>query len=254
MVKFPTDIPVPADDDDEAALRLLAALSDEDAPKANGQPRFARTRDAWLKMVLAERRLTASDIRLCVALFLHFNFKRYAKTDKLLAWPSWETIAAEAHLSKASIARGFQKLEQLGALKITHGGRDPVTRWKLQNRYEALLPPGLKLRPGQVSKRDKSRSQEGTRLDERDSMKKNAPPSAARRPSKHKPTKKSGGSFRKAASAWRPASAPKAPSTPPPVPRGPPPRCHDMTAGTERAADDEARLERYRRAANGGGQ
>jgi hypothetical protein len=128
MVKFPTDIPVPADDDDEAALRLLAALSDEDAPKANGQPRFARTRDAWLKMVLAERRLTASDIRLCVALFLHFNFKRYAKTDKLLAWPSLASHAQET----ANVTIATEPLVEVARVKSA----------------EKMLPSSIERAPG----------------------------------------------------------------------------------------------------------
>jgi hypothetical protein len=256
MVKFPTDFPtVPADDDDAAALRLLAGLSDDDTPKANGRPNFWQARDRWRDRLLADSQLSHADRSLVTQIYRHLNRREFENTGKLLAWPSWETMAEGGHLSERSIARGCRKLEELGALRIIHGGRDPRTGWRLKNRYEALLYPGAKLTPSHLPGWHTATCQDGIRLSERDSLIKNAPPSAARRPPNHSTKKKS--VQKPPASAWRPATSPQATasSAPPPrVPRGPP--SPESERWRQERADDEATLERYaaRAASNGGGQ
>src|SRR5262249_28397096 len=84
----------------------------------------------------------------------------------------WETIT-QAGLSRASVFRGFRKLERLGALEILRG-RDPKTGWKLPNKYLTTPSPGFTMRPGQVSQCDQARFHGETRLlDGTDSLNKN---------------------------------------------------------------------------------
>jgi hypothetical protein len=134
---------------------------------------FAQVREAWLQRWQEHDQLRHADRALVTQIFRHFNQCHYQETTELLAWPSWETIAARARLSRSSIFRGLQKLERLGALKIIHGGRDPKTGWKLPNAYHAIVlntgSPGGTVKPGQVSNRHKTRCQGETRLSDIDS-------------------------------------------------------------------------------------
>jgi hypothetical protein len=238
MVKLHTDF-IP-DDDDLAALRLIAGL-DDDAPKAtNGRSKFTETCERWQDHWQANGHLTHADKRLVSQLCRFFNRREFENTGKLIAWPSWATITARAHLSKATIARGFRKLERLRALEIEHGQYNHETKKRARNVYRAIRPrsqietdQGLKLRQY---------------LFDSDSIdKKGAPPSAARWPSKHKAEKKND-SFQKApVPGWQPSTSPQATavsSAPPPSSARPP---------SPKLADDEAVLERYAAAAANGG-
>ena len=44
----------------------------------------------------ADDRLTHADQALVTQIYAHFNWTHFEKSGELLAWPSWETIAAEA--------------------------------------------------------------------------------------------------------------------------------------------------------------
>jgi len=138
-------------------------------PKAGS---FAQAREAWLQRWQEHDQLSHADRVLVTQIFRHFNQRHYQETTELLAWPSWETIAARARLSRSSIFRGLQKLERLGALKIIHGGHNPKTGWKLPNAYHAIVlntRPGVTVKPGQVSNGHKTRCQGETRLSDIDS-------------------------------------------------------------------------------------
>jgi hypothetical protein len=219
MVKLHTDF-IP-DDDDLAALRQLAGL-DDDIPKAiNGRSKFAEAREHWQDHWEADKRLSHADKTLINQICRHFNRREFENTGRLLAWPSWATITARGHLSKATIFRGFRKLERLGALEIQHGRYNHQTKKRAKNVYRAIRPRfHPKTHQGFILKQDSLNL---------DSLNKEyAPPSAAQLPSKHKAKKKNGnGSFQKApVPGWRLSTSPQATaasSAPPPVPRGPPP-------------------------------
>lgn len=127
---------------------------------------FEQAREAWLTW-RADNRISHADRGLIQQVYLGFNRQHYERTGELISWPGWDKIAAEAHLSKASIFRGFRRFERFGLLKIHRGGRDPKTGWKLPNSYTAIMPaPGFTAKPGQVSRRDKTRFHGETRLSE----------------------------------------------------------------------------------------
>ena len=122
--------------------------------------KFAQASKAWLLQWQADDRLTHADQALVTQIYAHFNWTHFEKTGELLAWPSWETIAAEARLSEPSIRRGFQKLERLRALTIIHGGRDPKTGWRLHNKYRAIAAaPPVRVTGGHRSGFSKSTGQ-----------------------------------------------------------------------------------------------
>jgi hypothetical protein len=145
----------------------------EPAKQPERKAGFAQAREAWLQRWQEHDQLRHADRALVTQIFRHFNQRHYQETTELLAWPSWETIAARARLSRSSIFRGLQKLERLGALKIIHGRRDPRTGWKLPNAYHAIVlntgSPGVTVKPSQVSNKHKTRCQGETRLFDIDS-------------------------------------------------------------------------------------
>lgn len=126
---------------------------------------FEQAREAWLTW-RADSRISHADRVLMQQVYLGFNRQHYERTGKLVAWPGWEKIAAEAHLSKTSIFRGFRRFELFGILEIRRGGRDPKTGRKLPNSYRAIMPPGFAAKPDQVSPCSKTRFRRETRLTE----------------------------------------------------------------------------------------
>jgi hypothetical protein len=142
----------------------------EAPPPANqptARPTFVQASEAWLDRWHEDCRLTQSDKNLCTRVCRYFNRAHFERTGELLAWPGWATLMAKTGLCKSSVFRGLRKLEQLGALKILHGGHDAKTGWKLPNQYRATpLSPGVILQPGQVANCDQTRLQEETRLAE----------------------------------------------------------------------------------------
>jgi hypothetical protein len=144
------------------------------AHNGNGRakPTFQQARDAWLQRWQAEGLLTHADRALVIQLHQHFNQLHFNNSGgELLAWPSWETIAARARLSEASIFRGFRKLERLGALEVIHGGRDPKTGWKLPNKYLTIPPPPFRMNGDHPSNRKEATFHGESRLVESDSLK-----------------------------------------------------------------------------------
>jgi hypothetical protein len=131
---------------------------------------FAQARDAWLARWQEHDQLTHADRALVTQVYRHFNRVHFEKTGELLAWPAWKTIAARARLSKASVFRGFRKLERLGALEIKHGRYNHQTKRRAGNIYRAI-DQGFILRPTKVSNRDRPRFQDETRLVDSDSLK-----------------------------------------------------------------------------------
>jgi len=97
---------------------------------------FNQTREAWLRQWHAHNKLTHADRTLVTQVYLNFNRDHYEKRGELIAWPSWETIAAKGRLSIPSIDRGFRILEHLGALEIVRR-RDPKTGQNQGNTYIA---------------------------------------------------------------------------------------------------------------------
>jgi hypothetical protein len=97
---------------------------------------FEQAREAWHQKWHADNRLTRVYRVLVSQVTFHFNRDHYEKRGELIAWPSWETIAAKARLSIPSIDRGFRILERLGALK-TLRERDPKTGQNKGNTYIA---------------------------------------------------------------------------------------------------------------------
>jgi|SRR5262249_16326597 len=97
---------------------------------------FEQAREAWHQKWHADNRLTPVYRVLVSQVTFHFNRDHYEERGELIAWPSWETIAAKARLSIASIDRGFRILERLGALK-TLRERDPKTGQNKGNTYIA---------------------------------------------------------------------------------------------------------------------
>jgi hypothetical protein len=142
----------------------------EAPPPANqpmARPTFVQASEAWLDRWHEDCRLTQSDKNLCTRVCRYFNRAHFERTGELLAWPGWATLMAKTGLCKSSVFRGLRKLEQLGALKILHGGHDAKTGWKLPNQYRATpLSPGVILQPGQVANCDQTRLQDETRLAE----------------------------------------------------------------------------------------
>jgi hypothetical protein len=131
--------------------------------------KFAQVSKAWLLQWQADDRLTHADQALVTQIYAHFNWTHFEKSGELLAWPSWETIAAEARLSEPSIRRGCQKLERLHALTIIHGGRDPKTGWRLHNKYRAIAAaPPVTVTGGHRSGFSKSTGQGDGRLSDRE--------------------------------------------------------------------------------------
>jgi hypothetical protein len=214
--------------------------------KSNGRLTFAQARDAWLKLVLGNRRLTACEARLCGVLSLHFSFSQYDSNGELIAWPAWKTLMAESTLCRMTVFRSLENLERLDVLSVERGRYDRAAKRRAGNRYRALLPryPVRYLGPQfseaklatKVPNQGNSRS---TRLVESDSTKvrkKKAAAEGASTPfggfgpkedfepfnSEQPPSLGSPGS------AWRPSTAPQATaasSAPPPkIPRGPPPQ------------------------------
>jgi hypothetical protein len=132
-------------------------------------PTFAQAREAWLRRWHEDARLTHADRAVVTQVFLHFNTRHFERTGELLAWPGWETVATEGRLSKASVFRGFRRLEQLGALAIEHGRYNHGTKKRAGNIYRGFPDQGFRVRPSKVSNRDKARFQGETRLVDRDS-------------------------------------------------------------------------------------
>jgi hypothetical protein len=91
------------------------------APKALT---FVEARETWLRQCQKDQRLTHADRALATQIYRHLNREHSEKTGELLAWPGWETITAEGHVSETSIRRGLKKLESLGHLEIIRNGRD----------------------------------------------------------------------------------------------------------------------------------
>jgi hypothetical protein len=98
---------------------------------------FAAATKTWLKTWNADPRLTHGQARLCAAIYLGFNYEYWRATGQLLSWPGWLTLEHDTTLSERSIARGFVKLERLGAIQILHGGFDPKTGQHRPNKYLA---------------------------------------------------------------------------------------------------------------------
>ena len=65
--------------------------------------KFAQVSKAWLLQWQADDRLTHADQALVTQIYAHFNWTHFEKTGELLAWPSWETIAAEASVTVAQL-------------------------------------------------------------------------------------------------------------------------------------------------------
>ena len=144
---------------------VIAFEANRPEPEPKG---FAQTRSAWLQW-RANKELTPFGRALISELSEHINYEHFQNAGELIAWPSWELMAANG-LSERSIARGLLKLERLGALEIIHGERDSKTGWKGHNTYRLILPPPAKLAPGHLPGWHKTTCQGGIRLDDLDSM------------------------------------------------------------------------------------
>jgi hypothetical protein len=214
--------------------------------KPNGRRTFAQARDAWLKMVLADQRLTAGEARLCAALTLHFNYGQYDNSGELMAWPAWKTLMAESTLCKMTVFRSLENLERFGVLSVERGRYDPATKRRAGNRYRALLPryPVRYLGPQLSEQSSRPRYQtkvthalhdsSSQRLDE---LREEGPPESGLRPPKQENKKQKAdcflGSPLKPGSAWQPPGSAR--------------------WRREEADDDEAVLAHYAAAAANGG-
>jgi hypothetical protein len=239
--------------------------------KPNGQRSFAQARDAWLKLVLGDKRLTSGEARLCSVLSLHFSYSQYDKSAELIAWPAWETLMAESTLCRMTVYRSLENLEGLGVLEVTRGRYDRAAKRRAGNRYRALLPryTGRYLGPQSPEQSSQPRyrsnvtrtlldssSLDSTRVRKKAAAEEASTPFGGFGPKEDFEPFNSGQppSFGFPGSAWQPSTSPQATaasSAPPPgVPRGPPSPRADRWR--RERAEDEATLERYSAAAANG--
>jgi hypothetical protein len=70
----------------------------------------------------------------------------HASSDGTNSWPSADTIAHEARVSRATVFRALEQLEQAGELRIDHGAGGPATvrADRRPNRYTVLMGAGSK--------------------------------------------------------------------------------------------------------------
>jgi hypothetical protein len=136
---------------------------------------FAQNRDLWRDTCRADPDLTHADKNFIAQIHGDFNRKHHNTTGELKAYKRWETITSESGLSKATIHRAIQKIEGKGYLEVEHGRYNRKKGKRDRNRYWAKMPvQGLNLRRSKVSNWDVARSQDETRLsDKNDSLNKN---------------------------------------------------------------------------------
>jgi Helix-turn-helix domain len=87
--------------------------------------------DAWAWQVVGNSELTASDLRLAMAILLHLN----RKSGK--AWPSVAALSAATRMHRRTVFRAEKHLHKLGHLAIEHGGGRHIV-----NQYRLCLRDG----------------------------------------------------------------------------------------------------------------
>jgi hypothetical protein len=103
-------------------------------------PEFGAAVDAWLKPLCSDQRLSPSAKLVCHTFARwYFNSRHFSATGRLIAWPEWATLMARTRLSKMSINRAIDTLEEIGALAVERGRYDPTTGQREHNRYEAKI-------------------------------------------------------------------------------------------------------------------
>src|SRR5262249_22738436 len=108
---------------------------------------FEQAREAWHQKWHADNRLTPVYRVLVSQVTFHFNRDHYEERGELIAWPSWETIAAKARLSIASIDRGS---EYWNALALSKPSASAIPK---PDRIKAIpISPPIRMIGGHLSK------------------------------------------------------------------------------------------------------
>jgi hypothetical protein len=235
---------------------------------ASSTETFVAAGKAWLKTVIAHPLLTDANKTFGTALYLKFNFKHYEKTGELKAWPGWDTLTAEAGLSRWTVNESARQLEQFQLLEVLRGRYDRAAQKREGNEYFARFPSapqGVEFVPCQgVNFTPNPRCEIQTVIGESPFLKgesiKGESANTELIPEKVKRglPRKEGQKASKPSKDSSPSKVPSLSKTPhPPSSARPPSPLGDRWADRWRKqkAQDKATLEHYRaKAQNGGGQ
>jgi hypothetical protein len=136
------------------------------------RPTFSVASKEWLKRTHTHPLLTDANKTVAAGLFLYFNYRHYAKTGELIAYPTWDRLSAEFGISKQTINESIELLERSRLLEVERGRYNRAAQKRARNLYRAVntrFCEGQKSRPdqGQKSRQDSydSPSTQGDYLD-----------------------------------------------------------------------------------------